>query len=133
LKQHGQPNLPHKTIRTDEGGELWNCQPFHQCALHPPTRTHRSRSPISERAGRTPQPHLKHHGSMLASLSGIRTGILVFCPPARRVSQKPATTRCDWPNTVLPVHGKTTICQRTSNLWVPHYRKATREAAYQVG
>jgi transposase InsO family protein len=34
LKQHGQPNLPHKTIRTDEGGELWNCQSFRQCALH---------------------------------------------------------------------------------------------------
>jgi len=33
LKQHGQPDLPHKTIRTDEGGELWYCQAFRQTVL----------------------------------------------------------------------------------------------------
>jgi len=33
LKQHGQQSLQHKTIRTDKGGKLWNCQAFRQCVL----------------------------------------------------------------------------------------------------
>jgi hypothetical protein len=66
LTQHGCITNQRKTIRTDEGAELWNSHNFRQVVLEKrlPIGAHSGRSPKPKRTGWMSKPDLREYGSM---------------------------------------------------------------------
>jgi len=128
LKQHGQPTLAHKTIRTDEGGELWYSQAFHQTVLQ-------AGSILEPTAAGAPSQN------RLAERPNLTLSIMVRCllhsaamgPEFWSFALLHAVyLHCHRTDTLPYVHWEETICKGPPNLWLPYYSETTGKTAHEA-